>query len=77
MSILRRSQNLLKTSYPLWLGGKPVWETGHSQSVLDKFSGEEVAVVAAGDVDIANKAFDLAHSACERMAELPSYERKR
>lgn len=74
--MLSRSKNLLKATYPLFLGGKAL-TSKHALPVVDKFSSETFAHVSAGDALIANKAFDLAHSSLDAMAALPSYERKR
>ncbi len=60
-------------TYPLLLGGDRV-ETADSIPVLDKFTGEQVAAVAAADAGAVGAAADAAASAF-RTSELPTHER--
>jgi hypothetical protein len=64
--MLSRSKNLLKASYPLYLGGRAL-VTEHVLSVKDKYTQEVFATVSAGDAATATKAFDLAHASVEKV----------
>lgn len=76
MASLSRSRNLLASSYPLYLGGRPVI-TSTSMPVLDKYTQQPFCTVSTGDAALSAQAFELAHNAAPAMEALPSYERKR
>jgi len=62
---------------PYYLAGKPVTASrgGAELTVLDKFTGEEVAIVDLADREVIDRAIGLAHDARAAMASLTAVER--
>ena len=65
----------MKSDYPCYLAGKPVWSDKHIQ-VINKFNGETVAKVAYGDTTMIDQAIMAAQSAFSVTRKMPAYTRQ-
>lgn len=66
---------MLATSYPYYLGGRPL-AANTDLAVIDKFSGEPVTHVALADGPVIDEAIALAVAAEEPMRKLPAFQRQ-
>ncbi len=66
---------MLATSYPYYLGGRPL-AANTNLVVIDKFSGEPVTRVALADGPVIDEAIALAVAAEEPMKRLPAFQRQ-
>lgn len=66
---------MLATSYPYYLGGRPL-AANTDLAVIDKFSGEPVTRVALADGPVIDEAIALAVAAEEPMRKLPAFQRQ-
>ncbi len=65
---------MLNTTYPYWLGGRPV-APNHDLAVTDKYSGAVVTHVAQADAAAIDAGIAAAVEAAPAMRALPSYAR--
>jgi acyl-CoA reductase-like NAD-dependent aldehyde dehydrogenase len=66
---------MLATSYPYYLGGRPV-AANQDLAVVDKYTGQVATRVAQADAATLDRAIGLAAEAAEPMARLAAYERQ-
>ncbi|KAN0033852.1 hypothetical protein ACTFIV_000328 [Dictyostelium citrinum] len=76
MSKFIRTGQYVKSSYPLYLGSKPITNSSSTLEVIDKFTNQVASKIPMADKEMIERSIVIAQNACEPMKQLSGATKK-